>query len=276
MEKIKKSFTKTFLILLIAHVIITLFECVKIPLYTYLDGVLPKHRDISTASQYLKANFDARSLWNMGINLVTYLVEMPFLCGVYSLCFSRLKDEEASFGRIFYFYRSPKRILLSATGIIITAFISKIFTLIYNSGGLYGSVRNGDPNSDSTVTLAVMLLFTAIGIILGIVNAVFSVVLYFWTYSYASSPDNKISSIFAKSLCCSILAILIALFNNAMNWIYERVVPENMQDYFYFIPNTITNWICVTIFAAVIGGELKGLTIKILKNYSIFQINVLK
>ena len=105
MEKIKKSFTKTFLILLIANFVITLFECAKTPLYTYLDGVLPlpKYEDISTVSQYLKANFDARSLWSIGINLVTYLVEMPFLCGVYSFCFARLKDEKTSFGRIFYF-----------------------------------------------------------------------------------------------------------------------------------------------------------------------------
>ena len=232
MEKIKKSFAKTFLILLIANVVITLFECSIIPLYTYLDGVLPEHGEISTASQYLKANFDARSLWAMGINLIIYLVEMPFLCGVYSLCFAKLKDEETSFSRIFYFYRNPKRILLSAAGIFITAFISKIFTLIYNSGGLYGSVRNGDPNSDPTVTLAVMLLFTAIGIILGIVNIVFSVVLYFWTYSYALSPNDKISGVFARSLCCSILAILIVLFNNALEWIYDKIVPENMWSYF--------------------------------------------
>lgn len=79
MEKIKKSFTKTFLILLIANVIITAFECARIPLYIYLDGALPKRGEIETASQYLKANFDARNLWNMGINLVTYLIEMPFL-----------------------------------------------------------------------------------------------------------------------------------------------------------------------------------------------------
>lgn len=265
MEKVKKSFTKTFLILLIANVIITLFECAKIPLYTYLDSALPKRGEILTASQYVKANFDARGLWSMGINLLTYLLEMPFLCGVYSLCFARLKDEETSFGRIFYFYRSPKRILLSAAGIVITAFIDKIFILLYNGGGLYGSVRNEDPDSDPTVTLAVMLIVAAIGIIVGTAGIVSSVMLYFWTYSYASSPNDRIASILAKSMCCSIFAILLMLFNNALVWIYDKTVPENMRRYFEFIPNTVINWICVTIFAAVIGGELKGLTIKIMK-----------
>lgn len=265
MEKIKKSFTKTFLILLISNVIITAFECAKIPLYTYLDGVLPKRGEIITASQYLKANFDARNLWNMGINFVTYLIEMPFLCGVYSFCFARLKDEKISFGRIFYFYRSPKRILLSVAGVVCTDAIYKIFTLLYNYGGLYGSVRNEDPDSDPTITLMVMLLFTIICIILGIVNIVSSVGLYFWKYSYASNPDDSIKGIFAKSLCCTIFAVLIAFFGSGLGWIYERAVPENMLDYFYFIPNTVINWICVTIFAAVMDGGLKGLTIKIIK-----------
>lgn len=265
MEKIKKSFTKTFIILLIANVIITAFECARIPLYIYLDGVLPKRGEIVTASQYLKANFDARNLWNMGINLVTYLIEMPFLCGVYSICFAKLKDEETSFGRIFYFYCSPKRILLSVAGVVCTDVIYKIFTLLYNYGGLYGSVRNEDPDSDPTITLMVMLLFTIIGIILGIVNIVSSVGLYFWKYSYASNPDDSVKGILAKSLCCTIFAVLIAFFGSGLGWIYERVVPENMLDYFYFIPNTVINWICVTIFAAVMDGGLKGLTIKIIK-----------
>lgn len=257
MEKIKRSFTKTFLILLIANVVITLLECAKIPLYTYLDGALPKRGEILTVSQYLKANFDARGLWSMGINLVTYLVEMPFLCGVYSLCFARLKDAETSFGTIFYFYRSPKRILLSMSAVILTNVLYKISMTSVNSVTLL------DTSVDiNFIIFLLLMVFVGVFALAGIVAIV---TLYFWSYSYASNPDDRIESILVKSFCCSIFAILIALFNNAMNWIYERVVPENMQDYFYFIPNTITNWICVTIFAAVIGGELKGLTIKILK-----------
>ena len=256
MEKIKKSFTKTFLILLIANVIITAFECAKIPLYTYLDGALPKRGEIVTASQYLKANFDVRNLWNMGINLVTYLIEMPFLCGVYSLCFARLKNEKTSFGRIFYFYRSPKRILLSVSAVIISNAVYKISMTLANTATLL------DPSSTSIFTFLLLIMFAAAFALVGIVAVVS---LYFWTYSYASNPDDNIESIYVKSLCCSIFAILIVLFNNALGWIYDKMIPENMWSYFEFIPNTVINWICVTIFAAVIGGELKGLTIKIVK-----------
>lgn len=264
-DKIKKSFKKTFLILLIANVVITAFECAIIPFFNYLAGVLPERGEIATVSQYLKANFDARSLWAIGIDFVVYLIEMPFLCGVYSLCLAKLKDEETSLGRIFCFYRSPKRILLSAAGVFCTSVIGKVFILVYNSGGLYGSVRNGDPDSDTTITLLVMLLFTVVGIILGIVNIVSSVGFYFWAYSYASSPDDKIMSVFAKSICCSFFAILTVLFNNALYWLYDKIVPENMRSFFDFIPDTVINWICVTIFAAVIGGELKGITLKLVK-----------
>ena len=207
MDKIKKSFKKTFLILLIANVVITAFECAIIPFFNYLDSVLPERGEIATVSQYLKANFDARSLWAIGIDFVVYLIEMPFLCGVYSLCLAKLKDEETGLGRIFCFYRSPKRILLSAAGVFCTSVIGKVFILVYNSGGLYGSVRNGDSDSDTTITLLVMLLFTVVGIILGIVNIVSSVGFYFWAYSYASFPDDKIMSVFAKSVCSSFLAL---------------------------------------------------------------------
>lgn len=256
MEKIKKSFTKTFLILLISNVIITAFECAKIPLYTYLDGVLQKRGEIVTASQYLKANFDARNLWNMGINFVTYLIEMPFLCGVYSFCFARLKDEKTSFGRIFYFYRSPKCVLFSVSAVIISNALYKISMTMANTATLL------DPSSTSIFTFLLLIMFAAAFALVGIV-AVIS--LYFWTYSYASNPDDNIKSIYVKSLCCSIFAILIVLFNNALVWIYDKIVPENMWSYFDFIPNTVINWICVTIFAAIIGGELKGLTLKIVK-----------
>ncbi|MDE5858852.1 MAG: hypothetical protein K2H23_00435 [Oscillospiraceae bacterium] len=257
MEKIKKSFAKTFLILLIANVVITLLECAEIPLYTYLDSVLPKRDEISTVFQYLKANFDTRNLASMGISLVTYLIEMPFLCGVYSLCFARLKDEETSFGMVFYFYLTPKRVLLSVSAVILKWGLYKISRILADCTTLL------DPTVGTNLIIFLLLMaVTAVVLIAGIVAVV---TLYFWSYSYASTPDDSVKNIFVKSLCCSIIAFLLALFNSALGWIYERAVPENMQDYFDFVPTTIINWICVTVFAAVIGGDLKGLTIKIMK-----------
>ncbi len=257
MEKIKRSLKKTFIILLIANVVITLFECAKIPLYTYLDSIIPKRGEISTVSQYLKANFDARSLWSMGINFVTYFIEMPFLCGVYSFCFAKLEDEETNFGKIFYFYRSPKRILLSISAAILTGILCKIPMTAANCATLL------DPAVD--INLIVFLLLLLLVPVFGLAGIAAIVTLCFWTYSFALNPDDKIKNIFAKSLSCSVLTILIALLNGAFGWIYERIVPENIQDYFVFIPNTIINWICLTVFAAVISGDLNGFTIKFMK-----------
>lgn len=246
MEKIKNSFTKAFLPILIASVMISLLNIVEDQAFGgvwYLFDKLSGHIKYSRSGDFILNGM------RYFVNFIFAMATSPFLCGIYSFCFARLNDERSNAGKIFYFYRSFKRILMSVVAVRVSAVFFEI-QFIFKSYQLLYTEKNFPAPTVYTVgfILSTLLYFAAM------------LFLYFWRFAYSEAPESGFITALKKSCCCILIAVPTLILFSALYFIVYNITPIVNRTYFYliiFIYSALRNWIGFTIYYMAVSGGIK-------------------
>lgn len=246
MEKIKKSFTKAFLPILIASVMISLLNIVENQAFGgvwYLFDKLSGHIKYSRSGDFILNGME------YFVSFIFAMVTSPFLCGIYSFCFARLNDEMSNAGKIFYFYRSFKRIIMSVVAVRVSSVFFEI-QFIFKSYQLLYTEKNFPAPTVYTVgfILSTLLYFAAM------------LFLYFWRFAYSEAPESGFITALKKSCCCILIAVPTLILFSALYFIVYNITPIVNRTYFYliiFIYSALRNWIGFTIYYMAVSGGIK-------------------
>lgn len=244
MEKIKKSFKKAFLPILIASILIMLLSLLKNRVWSYawqsIDKLLGYNYFYSQSYTYILNGV------KLLIRFIFATVECSLFCGVVSFCFARLNDEKANIGKLFYFFRSFKRIIMS----FVVINTSELFSDIYIT---FKNLQLQCTSHDLPVPTA----YTVGAVVSGLFYIVVMLFLYFWRYTYVESPESDFIMTLKKSCRCVFLAAPLAIIMSIFIFIYLRAVPDKYWNYLVFIYGGLGNWMVFTVYYMAISGGIK-------------------
>ena len=257
MEKIKKSFKKAFLPILIASFILTLLELLEVRArggVWYLFDKLSGHSFFN----YSRSDYFILNGMSYLVGLIFAMVTSPFLCGIYSFCFARLNDEKPNVGKIFYFYRSFKRIIMSVVSV-------KLLSVFFEIHFTFRSLRS----MHNTEYWSAPAVYTVGAVFSGLLYAAAMLFLYFWQFTYSENPESGLITALKKSRCCILVAIPTFIMLSALYFIYAIIAPISKLDYLIFTYPALRDWIGFTVYYIVISG---GVNLKIVEK-TIQKIN---
>lgn len=258
MEKIKKSFKKAFLPILIASILIMLFDFLEARArggVWYLYDKLPGHSFMS----YSQSDYFILEVLRYLVGFIFAMVTSPFLCGIYSFCFARLNDEKPNIRKIFHFYRSFKRILMSVIAVRVLAIFSEIQFIFKSLQLLYT-----EKNFHAPTIYTVGVVFS------GLLYIAAVLFLYFWKFAYSEAPERGLITALKKSRCCILVAVPTLILLSALYFICLKIIPISNWDYLILLTYfALRNWIGFTIYYMVISG---GVNLKIFEK-TIQKIN---
>lgn len=246
MEKIKKSFKKAFLPILISSVLIMLFDFLEARArggVWYLFDKLPGHSIMC----YSKSDYFILEFLKFFVGFIFAMVTSPLLCGIYSFCFARLNGEKSNIGKIFYFYPSFKRIIMSVVSVrVLSVFFEIQFTFksyqsLYTEKGFPAPTVYTDGVVYSTLLYIAAMLF-----------------LYFWRFAYSEAPESGFITALKKSRCCIFVAVPTLILFSAMHFVCSKIIPISNWDYLILLTYfALRNWIGFTVYYMAISGGVK-------------------
>ena len=248
MEKIKKSFTKAFLPILITSSIFILLDLLEARVHGGVWGFLYK-LGYSFLS-YSWSDYFILEGMSYFVKFIFAMAECPFLCGIYSFCFARLNDEKPNIGKIFYFYKSFKRIIMSVVSIEVLSIFSDIQFTFRSLQLIY--------TTEYAPTPAIYTVLFVLSTLLYIAAMLF---LYFWRFAYAETPERGLITALKKSRCCILVAVPILIIFSALYFICEMIAMSSNLDYLTFTCfSALRSWIGFTVYYMAISG---GVNLKI-------------
>lgn len=245
MEKIKKSFTKAFLPILIASFILMILERLEVLSCHgtwYLFDKLSGHSFIN----YSWSDYFILNGMSYLVQFIFAMVKSPLLCGVIGFCLARVNDEKANIGKIFYFYRSFKRIIISVIAVNTLNIFSDIQLYFLNLKAFKTSAYMPTPKIYTVGVVLSSLLYT-----------VAMLFLFFWRYTYAENPESGLITTLKKSCRCALLAVPTSIITYILSVIFTRAVPDKYWDYLVFIYTALKSWIFFTVYYMAISGGIK-------------------
>lgn len=253
---IKKSFKKAFLPILIASCILELFNLLEA---RACGGVWYLFDEVRKLSHHNVIIWGYSQLEYFILNSLQYLAEFifamvisPFLCGIYSFCFARLNGEKPKIGRIFYFYKSFKRIIMSVVSIYVLSIFSEIEITF--------RILKFTHTSEYAPTPTIYTVLSVFGILLYIAAMLF---LYFWRFAYAENPESGLITALKKSCCCILAAAPVLIIFSAIYFISAMIIPISKLDYLIYVcSNALSNWVGITVYYMAVSG---GVNLKIFK-----------
>lgn len=249
MEKIKKSFKKAFLPILIAYIIIILLDLLESRVcggVWYLFDKLSGHSFIS----YSRSDYFILNGMIYLVEFIFAIASSPFLCGIYSFCFARLNDEKPNIGKIFYFYLSFKRIIMS----VVSVGVLSIFSDIHFTFRSLQSIH-------TTEYWSAPVIYTIGVVFSGLLYIVAMLFLYFWKFAYSEAPESGFVTALKKSRCCILVAVPTLILLSAMYFICIKITSISNWHYLTIVIYlALINWTGFTIYYMTISG---GITLKV-------------
>lgn len=246
MEKIKKSFKKALLPILIASIIIMFLDFLEDRTRSgvwYLFDKLSGHSFIN----YSQSDYFILNSMLYLVGFIFAMVISPFLCGIYSFCFARLNGEKSNVGKIFYFYRSFKRIIMSVVSVKVLSIFSDIQFTFRSLQSMHTTEYWSAPAIYTVLTVFSSLLYMAAMLFL-----------YFWQFTYAENPESGLIMALNKSRCCILVAIPTLILFSALYFICIKIIPISNWDYLILlIYFSLKNWIGFTIYYMAVSGGIK-------------------
>lgn len=253
MEKIKKSFTKAFLPILIANIIFILLEILETQAFRGVWFLFDEARKLSHPNVIIMgySQFDYFILNGLGylVGFIFTMAECPFICGTYSFCFARVNGEKPKIGKIFYFYKSFKRIIMSVVSIKVLAIFSEIQFHFRTLQLMHTTEYYSAPAIDTVLFVLSTLLYI-----------VASLFLNFWHFAYAEDPESGLIKALKKSRNCILVTVPTLIIFSALYFIGSKILSSTSSHWDYLIvciSSVLDSWIGFTVYYMAISGGVK-------------------
>lgn len=264
MEKIKKSFKKAFLPILIASAALVILSKVTDFAERFMQTQMPLLIRLGMLIKPI-------NVYSIVFSLIAVIIVSPFYIGLYDFLFCRVSGKETRISDIFKFYRSPVKIFKS----VAVRYISMFFIIILFV--FYTFMESISLGSGGTIA-AFLTLIIAAGIYMFLQTAPFI---------FAKNPENRLSDIVtgsfklgAKNFYILLVADILII---ALSAAYLYLIPRNnshsgtLEDYnaflgnssniidiiFNYLLNTVNMWIGFTAVYVIFEKEDKYM----LKNF---------
>ena len=258
MEKIKKTFTKAFLPILMAAAALMIFSKVFDIAEIISEKYVPLTISIHLGLKPIYVN-------ELVFSLIVVLIVSPFYIGLYDFLFCRVSGKNPTVSDIFKFYRTPKKLFKS----VVVRYIPMIFMIILLA---FFTFMTSISFGGEEIIAAVLILIMAAGIYLFLQPA---------PYIYAKNPENRISDVVISSVKLGVkyfhILILADIIMFVLIAVYLFLMPSNnsysgtLADYnavlgnsnniinviFNWLLNSLNNWISFTAVYIIFEKEDK-------------------
>lgn len=240
MEKIKRSFAKSFLPIFIASAVLVILSKIS----DFAERFMQTHMPFSIRlGMFIKPI----NVYSIFFSLIAVIIVSPFYIGLYDFLFSRVSGKETCISDIFKFYRSPQKLFKS----VAVRYIFMIFIIVLYV--FYTFMESISFGGGGTIA-AILILIIAAGIYMFLQPA---------PYIYAKNPENRLSDIVTSSCRIGVKNFYILLAADiliiALSAVYLFLMPSDnsysgtLEDYNAVLGNSsdfinlIFNWLLNTV-----------------------------